>query len=97
MSLPDKFVEETILIIFDFTKTVAAMGVADVTLTAPTFTLKAVSDPTRTLNIVSQQVQGLKQLVFASVGEGGFNYDLRCSATFSNGERRTLQDFLKVV
>jgi hypothetical protein len=92
-----KYLEETILITFDFTKTAAAIGLADNTIQTPAFTLVAVQDPTMALNVVSSQVQGLKQLVFASLGEKGFSYDLRCSASFSNGERRTLRSQLKVL
>lgn len=99
--LPCKQAAETIMLTFDFEPTVLKLGLADVSLINPQFTIEPETDedePALGVAVVHGPVyDGLKGFVWVALGVGGQRYKVAMSASFLNLERRTLEAVLPVV
>ena len=94
--LPPKDVEETITVEFDFTDLVQDLGLGDVNLGSPVVETGRDSGDGQ-LVAGTPQIAGLTLFQPYSGGTRHVTYEVACSATFSNGERRRISDFLLVI
>lgn len=94
--LPPKDVGETVKVSFDFAEMVADLGLADVELIDPEVeTGRDAGDGELVEGAVS--TSGLIVTQTYTGGTRKVTYEVACYATFSNGERRRIHDFLQVI